>query len=882
MNIGQQIKSLLSWSRRHAREADLERELQTHLDLEAEEQAEASLSPEDAHYAARRALGNTTRIKEDVRATWGFQWLETLLQDLRYGLRQLRRNPGFTAVAILTLALGIGANTAIFSMVNAVLLEPLPYRNPQRLVMLQITEPGSASLVPVASGPDFEDWEKQNHAFEEMAAGFVANKALTGRSEPLQLSGFEVSPQIFQLLGIPSLMGRTFTQDETQSGHNQVVILSYGLWQRAFGGDKGIVGKTITLGGDVYDVVGVMPRSLKFPDLWWGTKAEFWIPLNLEQPAWRRSRGDRWLWVLARMKKGVTLAQAQADMATISRNLQHQYPREDTGVNTQVLGLRGQLTKQVRPTLLVLFAAVGFLLLIACVNIANLLLAKAVAREREIAIRLAVGSGRIRLIRQLITESILLFLLGGLAGLLVGWGALRILLYAAPEGYIPGIMHVRLGGWVFAFTFGVALLTGLLAGLVPAIQSSKPDLQGVLKEGARTAAAARRNSRGILTVAEIALALVMLIGAGLTIKSLVRLTGVDPGFDPHDVLKAILALPLARYKTDREALTFYEQLLDRLRALPGVESASATAYLPLQGNPRTSVYIEGQPLPKNMWSSSEVAWCSVMPDYFRTMRIPLLKGRDFTLQDTPKSPQVAIINKTMARLFWPNQNPIGKRFARDYRKPAWITVVGIAGDVKESGLAEATSPEAYFPEAQTANLWMAVVIRTSLPPLGEASALRHVVRSLDPELPVSGVETLSQIVSRSSQQQRFVTLLLGLFAATALVLALMGIYGIISYSVAQRTHEFGIRIALGAQKREVLQLVLREGLALALVGVAAGLVSALALTRLMASLLYGVRPNDPATFVTVPLLLIGVALLACYIPARRAAKADPMVALRHE
>jgi putative ABC transport system permease protein len=767
-------------------------------------------------------------------------------------------------------------------MVNAILLQPLPYKNPQQLIRLEITEPGSTDLVPVASGPDFEDWQKQNHVFEEMAAGFDANKSLTGGSEPLQLSGFEVSPQIFHLLGVAPLMGRTFTQDETRTGRDQVVILSYGLWQRAFGGDKHIVGRTIMLDSTVYDVVGVMPQSLKFPDLWWGTKAEFWIPLNLEQPAWRRTRGSHWLWVLARMKKGVTLAQAQADMATISRNLQQQYPRDDTGVNAKILGLHELVTKQVRPALLVLFAAVGFLLLIACANIANLLLARAIARGREMAVRMAVGSGRVRLIRQLITESVLLFLLGGIAGLLAGWGALRILLYAAPQGYIPGIIDVRLGGWVFAFTFGVAFLTGLLAGLAPAIQSSKSDLHGTLKEGGRTAAAAHRGSRSVLTIAEIALALVVLVGAGLAIKSLVRLMGVQPGFDPHNVLKANLALPQARYKSDQQVAAFYERLLDRLRALPGVESASAAAYLPLQGNPSSSVYIEGQPLPKNVYSGPEVEWCQALPSYFRTMRVPLLRGRDFNLQDTPKSPQVAIIDEAMARLFWPNQNPIGKRFTKDYQKPQWITVVGVVGDVHEAGLDEPALPEAYFPETQNTDPWMAVVIRTSTTPLSEAGALRHVVQSLDPELPVYSIGTLGQIVSQSSQQQRFVALLLGLFAAAALALALIGIYGVISYSVAQRTHEFGIRLALGAQRRDVLRLVASEGLALAMLGVAAGLVAAFALTRLMASLLYGVKPTDPVTFVAVPLLLVAAALAACLIPARRAAQVDPMVALRDE
>ncbi|MGH9378226.1 MAG: ABC transporter permease [Terriglobia bacterium] len=808
--------------------------------------------------------------------------IETIVQDLRYGLRQLRRNPGFTAVAVITLALGIGANTAIFSMVNAILLQPLPYKNPQRLVRLETTGPGSASPAPVASGPDFEDWQKENHVFKEMAAGFVANKALTGRSEPLQLSGFEVSPQIFHLLGIPPLLGRTFTQDETQPGRDQVVILSYGLWQRAFGGDNMIVGKSIMLDGKPHDVVGVMPRSLKFPDLWWGTKAEFWVPLNLENPAWRRLRGNHWLWVLARMKKGITLARAQADMTTISRNLQQQYPREDTGVSATVLGLRGQLTKQVRPALLVLFAAVGFLLLIACANITNLLLARSITREREIAIRLAVGSGRTRLVRQLLTESVLLFLLGGLAGLLVGWGALRVLLYAAPEGYIPSITQVRLDGWVFGFTLGIAFLAGILAGLVPALHFSNPDLHSTLKEGGRSTAGHHRSVRSSLTVIEVALALLMLIGAGLALKSMARLMGVDPGFDPHNVLEAGIALPQSRYKSGEQQTAFYEQLMDQVRALPGVESASAADYPPLWGNPNGFVYIEGQPLPKNMYSGPAVDWCTILSDYFHTMRIPLLSGRDFTLRDGAKSPPVAIVNEAMAHFFWPNENPLGKRFTRDYQKPEWITIVGIVGNVREDGLDQAARPEAYFPEAQNPDSDLAVVLRTLTVPLGEADALGRTVRNLDKELPVPDVGTMSQIVSGSYKQQKFLALLLGLFAAAALALALIGIYGVISYSVAQRTHEFGIRLALGAQRRDVLRLVAREGLALALIGVATGLVASFALTRLMASLLYGVKPTDPATFIAVPLLLIVVALAACLIPARRAAKVDPVVALRHE
>ena len=815
-----------------------------------------------------------------------------LLQDLRYGLRMLAKNPGFTAIAIVTLALGIGANTAIFSVVNAVILRPLPYPDSARLVTIWVTEPsGPGNLYP-DTGPDLVDWKAQNQVFDAMAGVTVTGAALTGTSEPLQLQGFEVSPDVFSLLGASPVLGRNFTAEETQPGHDGVVILSYGLWQRAFGGEASVVGSKITLDGRPDVVVGVMSRDFQFPRIW-GNKPEYWIPLNVEAPAWRKSRGNHWMWVLARMKPGVTLERASTEMLGLSRRIAQQYPNTNTGVDAKVVGLQARLTETIRPAVLMLFATVGFLLLIASVNVANLLLAKSVGRQREIAIRMAVGCSKARVIRQLLTESVLLFLMGGVTGLLVGYAALRLLLRAAPVGYVPDIISVTLDRHVFLAMFLVTLAAGLLAGLVPALQSSKANLQDSLKEGSQTVAASHRLSRSLLTAGEVALALMMLIGAGLALRSLVRLLGVQGGFDPRNVLTARISLPDTRYggkgqdmeasmKTARYA-AFFQQLQDRLQILPGVESASLTSTLPLEGGSNGVIIIEGQAPPKNMWSSPLVEWSTVMPGYFRTARIPLLRGRDFTAHDNADAPQVAIINRTMADHFWPNQDPIGKRFAHNEEHPKWITVAGVVGDVLEYGLDQTTTaPEAYFPEFQGQDSGLTVLLRTAGSPPGQISALRGALHDLDSQLPLDHPRELSEVVRDSSAQQRFLALLLGLFSGLALVLAAIGIYGVIAYWVAQRTHEVGIRMALGAGWTEVMRLVLGEGLRMALAGVAIGLAGAWGLTRFMASLLYGVRPTDPLTFAAVPLFLVLVALLACYLPARRATRVDPMVALRYE
>ena len=817
----------------------------------------------------------------------------TLLADLRYGLRILWKNPGFTAVAVVTLALGIGANTAIFSVVNAVLLRPLPYPDSARIVTIGDTEPSRPGQVFPATGPDFVDWKAQNTVFDEMGAVFVSSAALTGIAEPLQLQGFEVSPEIFQLLGTQPVLGRNFTADETQPGHDSVVILSYGLWQRAFGGQAAIVGSKITLNSRPYLVVGIMPREFEFPQFW-GNKAEYWFPLNLQAEGWRKSRGNHWLWVLARMQKGISPKRASAEMETISARLTRQYPETNTGVVAKVVGLQARLTEQVRPALLLLFASVGFLMFIASVNVANLLLAKAVTRRREIAIRLAVGSGRWRVVRQLLTESLLLFLLGGAAGLLVGSAALRLLLHTAPVGYVPEIISVRLDSYVFLLTFLVALATGTLAGLFPAFHASRTHVQDSLKESIQTVAVPHRLSRGLLTTGEIALAFMMVIGAGLAVRSLVKLLGVEPGFDPRNVLTARLSLPATRYSkpecqtkmgdcaANRYA-SFFEQLQDRLRTLPGVESASFTSKLPLKGGSNGGIIIEGQAPPKNRSSSPLVEWSTVMPEYFHTVRIPLLSGRDFTAHDNQDAPKVAIINRTMAEHFWPDQDPIGKRFAYNEEHPKWFTVVGVVGDVLQYGLDQTTTaPEAYFPEFQSQYPSMMALVRTGADPLGQLPALGAAVREVDGQIPVYQPRELDEVVHESSSQQRFLALLLGLFAGLALVLAAVGIYGVIAYSVAQRTHEIGIRMALGAGWRNVMGMVLREGMVMAVAGVVAGLAGAWGLTRFLASLLYGVRPTDLITFVSVPLVLVSVSFLACYVPARRATRVDPTVALRYE
>ena len=540
-------------------DADLKEEMRLHKELREQQQIDAGVAPEEASYAARRSFGNDIVLREESRDMWGWKWRENMLQDVRYGLRVLGKNPSFTAVAVLTLALGIGANTAIFSVVNAVLLKPLPYPDSDRLAVIWVTEPsGPGGLFPDTS-PDFRDWQQQNHAFEGISAVTIAGATLTGSGEPLQLNGLSVSPNAFQILGVQPQMGRNFSPDEGPTGHNHVVILSYGLWQSAFGGRKNIVGSKVTMDGEAYDVVGIMPQDLRFPNMW-GRNPQFWTPITMDAPKWKTDRGNHWFWVLARIKKGVTLDQAAAEMVTISTRLAQQYPQSNTGVIARVKSLHRQLTSNVSEVLWVLFTAVGFLLLIACVNVANLLLTRSVGRRREVAVRLAVGAGSGRLVRQLLTESVLLFLFGGVAGLAVGTTALHLLLRAAPIGYIPEVVSVHLDGRVFGSTFLIAFVMGTLAGLIPALQATRVSFSKTLKESATAVAAPHGLARGLLTAGEIALALVMLVGAGLATRSLVRLLGVDLGFDPRQVVTGRVSLPDSRYPKEPEQRAFFQQL----------------------------------------------------------------------------------------------------------------------------------------------------------------------------------------------------------------------------------------------------------------------------------------------------------------------------------
>ena len=809
--------------------------------------------------------------------------LDTLAQDVSYGTRVLARSPAFTMAAVLALALGIGANAAIFSVVDAVLLRPLPYQSPERLAV--ILHHGDAPVSPA----NFVDWRAQSRAFESMGAAEYWTPNVTGVDEPEKLWALHVTPSIFPMLGVAPLLGRAFLAEEGERGAEHEVVLGYSLWQRRFGGDPRIVGESITLDGAQYTVVGVMPRDFKFAPFW-ATKAELWAPLVLDPT---RSRESNSLRVFARLAPGVDLRQARAEMATMTARLEREYPGTNRDVTVQ--SLKDKVVGDIRPALLVELGAVGFVLLIACANVAHMLLARAAARRKEFALRTALGASRVRVVRQLLTESLLLALLGGGAGLLLALGGIRALVALSPAG-IPQIATIGLDARALVFLLVVSLLTGVGFGLVPALRASASDLNDALKEGGRgSSEGIRRNRfRSLLMASEFALALMLLVGAGLMIRSFLALRSIDPGFDPKNLLTMVVPVAGSREAAPERRAIFYEELLQRVRTLPGVVSASAINHLPLAGDEWGRAFrVEGRPL-AHQGDAPEATYRVVFPGYFRTMHIPVLRGREVSESDNLDAPAVVVVNELLANRYWPGEDPIGKRITLDdarHDSTSWLTVVGVVKNAVRGDWAAPEHEEIYLPFLQNRSYledpgahvaYQTLVIRTSGDAAALAPAVRNAVWSLDRSLPVSEVQTMDAVVERSTAQPRFNLFLLATFAAVALVLAAVGIYGVMSYSVSRRTHEIGLRMALGARPGDVMRVVVGQAMVLALVGACAGFVGALALGRFMSSFLYGVRPSDPLTFLAMSLILGAVALMASYIPARRATRIDPLLALRHE
>ena len=800
--------------------------------------------------------------------------METLLKDLRYGFRTLLKRPGFTLIAVVALALGIGANTAIFSLVNAVLLKPLPFPEPDQLVWAwgNIRNAGSrASVSPL----DFLDFRSQNKTFEQFAASSTQPLAvnLTGTGEPERLSASGVTGNYFQALRVQPALGRGFTLENERPGQEQVAVLSYALWQSRFGGDASIVNKNIVLDGKSFQVIGVMPQNFTFPHT-----AHLWVPMNFDDPDMKQ-RKAHFLRPIGRLKPGVTLFDAQADTDAIARTLENQYPDSNTGWSLRLVSLREQLIGNTRGTLFILFGAVGFVLLIACANVANLMLVRAASRQKEIALRASLGASRARLIRQLLTESVLLSLIGGALGVVVAMLGVNLLLKIG-EGSIPITADVKIDGNVMVFTLLVSLGTGLLFGLAPALRTLKLSLTDSLKEAGRTGGGeVRSTTRNLLVVFECAIAVVLLIGAGLLIRSLVELLKTNPGFEADQVLTMRLDLARKKYDTPEKAAQFYRSLETQVGQLPGVEAFGMVSELPLSGQLNDMPFtVEGRPA-VSIDQAFDADFRRVNRDYFKALQIPLKRGRNFTEQEVEQSSKVLLVSENLVAAVFPNEDPIGKRL-QFVMGPALWEIIGVVGDIRERSLSGQPFAAMYLPTRALgrANL----VIRTQGDPLNLVGAIRREVHTLDPDQPVATIRTMNEWIDRSVATPRYQTLLLGIFAGVALLLATTGIYGVMSYVVTQRTHEIGVRMALGAPSWNVLKLVLRQGMALVLIGVALGLLGAFALTRVMSALLFGVTAKDPFTFSVVAVLLALVAFVACYIPAWRATKVDPLVALRYE
>jgi putative ABC transport system permease protein len=872
---------------RRKRDEELDEEVQSHLRMAAEDRVAQGETAEDARAAARREFGNVALVKEDTRQMWGWTWLEQLAADVRYGLRQLRRNPGFTAVAILTLALGIGANTAIFSAVDAVLLRPLPFVDPGQLVTVFQARPQDGIPADGFSYPNFTECREHNNVFTEMAATQAHDLTLTGAGQPTLVHAVVVTPEIFTLLGAEPIAGRTLLPQDGLRGAAPVVVVSENLWRSLFGADPNLLGRTMDLDKRSYSVVGIMPADFRYPIR--SESEDVWIPLA-QDPLFSGMMprpGGHWLTVVARLRRGVSLAQARSAMEAMSGRLARLYPQENSGWKIRVEPLKQEIAGASRPALLILFGAVGLVLLIACVNIANLLLARASARAREMAVRLALGAGRARVVRQLLTESAMLGLLGGAAGILLAFWGVHTFKSLLPPG-LPRAQTIRVDGGVLLFALAISAASSFIFGLAPALKAARHSFRASLAEGAARSgeSGGRLRLLGWLVAAEMALSVVLLAGAGLLIRSFAALTDVNPGFNARHVIAAEISLPQFQYSTPRQWTRFSNQALERIQAQPGLHDAAFAVPVPIKdGFVNLGFGIVGRP-PLSPGASRSADYAAVSPGYFHVMEVPLLRGRLFSAQDQPAAPPVILISQAFARRYFPHQDPLGQHLQFKFLANPDVPreIVGVVGDVRDVALSQDPGPMMYVPFAQAPFWGGTVVVRSSLSTAEVAESIRRVVRGIDKDLPVTDIARLPQAMDSqpSVALPRFRTLLLGLFAGMALLLAAVGIFGLVSYSVTCRTREIGIRIALGARAREILGLMVGQGLRLALAGLALGVIAALAVTRLLSGLLFGVAPRDPVTFAAAAVILAAVALLASYIPARRATRVDPMAALRHE
>ncbi|HLX00152.1 MAG TPA: ABC transporter permease [Candidatus Acidoferrales bacterium] len=856
------------------------RELATHLEIEAEQNIYKGMHDDEARFAANRKLGNTTQIREEIFHMNSIGFMETLWQDLRFALRMLRKKPSFTIACVLTLALGIGATTAIFSVVNSVLLMPLPYRDSAKLIVLRANSSGIGDHSP--SYPDFLDWRAQSQTFQEMAAITNIGFNLSGVTQPESIGGYGVSPNLLSMLGVRPVIGRDFLPSEEKTGTAPVALISYELWQSHLGSDPNVVGRSILLDGTSFTVVGVLPPSFFLPeDAKVLTPMGIWAKGDMME---RGSRGD--MAVIGRLAPGATVANARAEMATIAARLTKDYPLEDGNEGVSLTAIRDIYVSDSRPAILVLFGAVVFVLLIACANVANLYLVRSAERTKEIAVRLAFGASRFRILRQMLTESLLVSAIGGGLGLLWGiWGIAGFGRLVSSGAFMG--MEPKIDTGVLLFAGGLVIFVAVAFGMVPGLQATRPDVQEALKDGGRssTPGARQHRMRGALAVAETALALVLLAGAGLMMKSLYRLFSVDSGFRADRVLTMEMDLRSTQYSKAGAALNFWQQVLERVSALPGVETTAVGTVVPFANNhSRADISIDGRAFSGNE-RNPHPDYHAISPGYLHALGIPLLHGRTFTDQDNETAPLVGLINSTLARRYWSNEDPIGKRFAfggHPGPNTKWITIVGVVGDTKLYGLENPMKIEIYLPYRQQTHNDMTLLVRSAIDPAGLISSIKAAITTVDKDQPVFQVETMTELVNDSVSTRHATLVLLELFSALALVLATIGIYGVIAYSVALRTHEIGIRVAIGAQRSDVLRMVLGQGARLSLLGVAIGLAAAFALTRLLSSLLFEVNANDPVTFAAVAGILVLVAMVACAIPAIRATRVDPLIALRYE